>query len=285
MPIIIEKKPPYGSAFLIRWIILVLAVTFLFCVRVEADSGISRIKKNKELTAALPGRDFYPYHYRSLRGRLTGVDVDLARDIAGRLGVKLKIDAGAASGQEALDKVFRGEADLALGGLRILFSEARRVSFTRPYLVLDHALLVNRLDLAALNPAGSIVGLIKACCARIGVLNRPPDAEKAAGVFPRARIIVYEDPDRLVHDVLKGRLLALFCDEIQAGSILAGDPSLAIRLKLAPVPGSGESLGLALAWPDRRFKAWLDLYFTQVRTKDSPDLIRKRYPLTLREQP
>ena len=61
------------------------------------------------------GGDFGPYKYYDEEGNLAGIDVDLAREICAYLG--LRVEFIEVSGSKLVDKVEKGEAHFALGGI------------------------------------------------------------------------------------------------------------------------------------------------------------------------
>ncbi|MCH7666243.1 MAG: transporter substrate-binding domain-containing protein [Acidobacteria bacterium] len=83
----------------------------------------------------------------SLKGDATvGFDVDLGRDMAERMGVRYREVAAAESFDAVVDRVADGSADLGLSKLSATLARAQRVRFSRPYLTVYQALLVNRLS-------------------------------------------------------------------------------------------------------------------------------------------
>ena len=77
-------------------------------------------------------------------GGWQGFDVDLAADIARRLGVEVESKL-AASFDEVVDMVAAGDADLAISKLSITLERSQRVRFSKPYMAVYQTLLINRL--------------------------------------------------------------------------------------------------------------------------------------------
>ena len=86
-----------------------------------------------------------PFFFRGEGGQWQGFDVDLAGDIAERLGVEYQPRL-AASFNDVVDLVADGSADLGISKLSITLERSQRVRFSKPYMTVYQTLLVNRLS-------------------------------------------------------------------------------------------------------------------------------------------
>lgn len=82
-----------------------------FCQIVQAESQYERIKAWGEIAVALKG-DYLPFGYHNVEGDLIGIEVDLAKDIAQRLDVRLRRVQATSSNR--LDFLQRRRVDLVL---------------------------------------------------------------------------------------------------------------------------------------------------------------------------
>ena len=159
---------------------------------------------------------FPPYEF--LRGReVVGVDVEVCRAIAERLGKPLQIvnvdfDAVIAA-------VVSGKADLAAAGLTVTEDRKRSVDFSEPYLTTG-IVVIYRKD----NPV-----LSGAACKgkRVGVQGGTTSDEYVVNEL-------HEEPERFRSDAeavvaLKGgRCDVVICDQILARNCIRGMPELAL---------------------------------------------------------
>ena len=159
---------------------------------------------------------FPPYEF--LRGReVVGVDVEVCRAIAERLGKPLQIvnvdfDAVIAS-------VVSGKADLAAAGLTVTEDRKRSVDFSEPYLTTG-IVIIYRKDKPVLSGA--------ACKGkRVGVQGGTTSDEYVVNEL-------HEEPERFRSDAeavvaLKGgRCDVVICDQILARNCIRGMPELAL---------------------------------------------------------
>jgi polar amino acid transport system substrate-binding protein len=109
---------------------------------------IQAILDRGELIVAMTAGDQPPFYYVQADGQLAGLDADLARDIASRLGVKVRFHRGPTSFNAVVELVARGGADVGISKLSRTLARAQMVRFTKPYVTFRHAILLHRLKLA-----------------------------------------------------------------------------------------------------------------------------------------
>ena len=107
-------------------------------------SDMQRILNNGKLVVAMYFEDVPPFFMTSKNGSLFGFEVDLANDIAKKLGVKVEFNRSAQTFDGLVDMVTEGKADIAISMLSNTLSRARRVRFSEPYITLHQSFLFNR---------------------------------------------------------------------------------------------------------------------------------------------
>ena len=159
---------------------------------------------------------FPPYEF--LRGREgVGVDVEVCRAIAERLGKPLQIVS--VDFDAVIAAVISGKADLAAAGLTVTEDRKRSVDFSEPYLTTG-IVVIYRKD----NPV-----LSGAACKgkRVGVQGGTTSDEYVVNEL-------HEEPERFRSDAeavvaLKGgRCDVVICDQILARNCIRGMPELAL---------------------------------------------------------
>jgi ABC-type amino acid transport substrate-binding protein len=227
---------------------------------------IQRIKDRGKLVVAMFHHDRPPFFYTDAKGQLAGLEVEMAADIARRLGVAVEFNRDSSSFDGVVDLVVSGRADVAISKVSMTLARALRVAYTDPYLVFHHALLINRLQLAALrakNPGKSVLELLAAAPHKIGVRGASAWAAYAEQSFPRARIVVAEEMAELVAAAAHGETLALLYDEFELKKFMNTHPGLNIDLQLLLLHQQIDPIGIAVNSEDRHLLAWLNLYLSQ----------------------
>ena len=114
------------------WIALLLLTTILHPMGCGSDpeSSLVRIKNKGEIVFAM-GRDFPPFYYRNTKNEWMGFEVDVAREMAQRLGVRLKLVNVEWSG--ILDGLLAKMYDGVLASMAVTEERKRVVDFSIPY--------------------------------------------------------------------------------------------------------------------------------------------------------
>lgn len=100
----------------------------------EAGSALERIEKSKNIRVGLLA-DAYPFCYTNKRGKLVGLDVDYANQIARSiLGKKAVIHFVILDAPERIDALNSGEVDILVANLAVTKTHAKEVLFSKPYL-------------------------------------------------------------------------------------------------------------------------------------------------------
>ncbi len=210
-----------------------------------------------------------------------GFDIDLARDIARRLGVAYEVRL-ADSFDEVVELVATRQADLGLSKLSVTLERSRRVRFSKPYMTVYQTLLINRLS--APKQEDPFVFLNRPT-ARIGALDGSSYIGYAASEFPAAEIVPYSDFDGMLLDVAENRLDAAFVDSARANTWRQSNPQLLIHVRAFIARDRKDSLALALNWEDTHLLAWLNLYLDSIRDDGSAERLYAEWFLAGKKRP
>jgi len=243
-----------------------------------ASPDMQRIMNRGRITVALVNTDRYPFFFTAKKGgQLTGFDIDLARDIASRLGVRVEFNRKAKTFDEVIDIVARKEADLGISNLTATLNRAKRVHFTKPYLMIKNYLLVNRKSLARYRGL-SIGEMANQRGIRILAEEGSSYVDFASRLFPLARIIVYKDRERAIQAVLKNEVFALYESEDYATTLFKNTPELYLYLDYLVINDIKDPIAIAVHWENLHLLAWLDLYLKTERSNTTLEDIFKKYP-------
>lgn len=102
-------------------------------VAVLPPSTLDLVVQREELRVCSTG-DTRPFSVlEPATGRWSGTDVDLARDLAGRLGVRLTLIP--TTWDTMLDDLGGGRCDIVMSGVPVTLDRAKRAAYSQPYLV------------------------------------------------------------------------------------------------------------------------------------------------------
>lgn len=216
---------------------------------------IARIVARGELVVAMFKGDSPPF-YTEKKGVLSGIDVDLARSIGKELGVPVRFDRSGATIDGVVELVGLGQADIAIGRLGRTLKRSQMVQFSTPYMLLGHAMLLNRVRFAEMAGERPLKQVMRDFKGQIGVMERTSWEEFARRHFPQASVKPYPSWAALVDAVSRGEVAGAYRDELEVRAVLERDPRLALTLRtvtfsdaqsvLSVMVGVGDSTLLSL---------------------------------------
>lgn len=232
---------------------------------VRMDNGallapeFARIINRGELVVALLGVDQPPF-FEERNGKLSGFDVDFAREIAQKLGVRVRFNRQAQTFDGVVTLLAEGQADLAISKLSRTLSRARVVSFSAPYLSLKRALLLNRVKFAQLARGRSVPEVIRAYTGTIGVVAKSSYADYVMANFPQADVRQYPTWQAVLAALDSGEVTAAYRDEFEVKRVLKIDPTASLRLRVVTLQDLEDTLGMAVNASDQALLGFINLY-------------------------
>ena len=267
------------------------AIAFLlgaFCEMTIAQDyppDIRKITDRGKLIVAIYHQDMPPFFMRDSEGRLYGVDIRLAEDIAAKLGVKVEYNRNPTTFNEVVDTVARHEADMGMGSLSCTLERAKRVSFTKPYIILHQGLLINRVAAARQKHGSGIMDILQVPDTAIGVQGETSHAASARERFPRAVIREYPEREDATDAVLKGEVVATFDDEVEVRKLIAAKPEVALDLQTVVLKDTSDPIAIAVPWDSANLLSWLNLYLDSLGGKLTVEGILKEYSQSFMPNP
>ncbi|MGE4242243.1 MAG: ABC transporter substrate-binding protein [Ramlibacter sp.] len=223
---------------------------------------IARIVQRGELVVAMLGVDTPPFFYER-NGELVGVEVDLAKAIAKEMGVNLKFNRQAKTFNGVVDIVAKGEADMGLSKLSRTLARAQVISFTQPYLVMNHALILNRVKFAAFARDRALPEVIRGFKGSIGVIARSSFSDYARRNFPSAKVIEYPGWPDVLKALDRGEIIGAYRDEFEVKRILKADSTASLVLRTVTFKDLEDTLGIAVGINDHVLLAFLNEFLSQ----------------------
>ncbi len=234
-------------------------------------ADLNRICTSGRLRVARYGGQRPPFFFQN-GDEWQGFDVDLAADVARRLGVEVEPRL-AVSFDGVVDMVADGDADLAISKLSITLERSQRVRFSKPYMTVYQTLLINRL--AAPKQDDPFTALNRPQV-RTGALEGSSYIGYAEREFPLAEVVPHGEFTRMMFDVTESRLEAAFVDSARANTWRQDNPERLIQVRAFVARDRKDLLAFAVNWRDTHLLAWLDLYLDSIRDEGTAlDVYRK----------
>ncbi len=247
---------------------LVVSGLALGTVQSAEAQVLERIVKSGELRIGLSGNQ-PPYNAKSRTGELIGLDVDLAKMLAGAFGVEAKFVTKPFP--QLLAALKASEVDIVMSGMAITAERSVDVTFVGPYLLTGNSILTNSNTLAAIKNAGEI----NRANMKLAALANSTSQRFVERHLPEAQLTTTQDYDTAVNMVLN--------DEVDA---LVADMSVCL-LSMLRFPGKGlatlnqplalEPAGIAMSPSDPQLKNLIENYIDAFEGTGLLEQLRKKW--------
>lgn len=243
----------------------------------DAPPDMARIAAAGELRIAMTADLWPPFYYLNQNQQLAGLDIDLATEIARRLAVRVRFVREAKTFDEIVTMVVERRADIAVAYLSDTLDRAKLVRFTRPYVQVKPAVLINRALAGAARRGRDHTGVLNHPSARIGVTKGSSAESFAAADYPLAQIISYETWAEITRDVASEKLMGGVSDEIDAKNWQTAHPEGAIAVETIIRAGPPDTMGIAVHRDDRQLLYWLNHFLTLLERDGSLRRLHAKY--------
>lgn len=212
---------------------LLVFAAAIFSTTSDAQSlpnDIAEIKKTGQLVIAMTSFDNLPF-YGGTPDNLQGLDVAIGRKVAAILGVKPVFRRDAATFQDVVEQVRRGEANVAISKLSITPPRLATVKFSEPYVKLHQGLLINRLWLSKNDRGRDVAEVVRNLDGSIAFIRNTAYETFAKINFPNARYEPRDNWEQVVADVNSGRVAVAYRDEFEIKKITLEHPESSLTTK------------------------------------------------------
>ena len=229
---------------------------------------VDRIVGKKELVVGTAG-SMPPLNMTTKDGQIIGIEVDLAKMIAGAMDVKLTLKP--VHFNDLLSALERGEVDMVLSSMTITPGRNLKFAFVGPYFHSGKSILtkkknVDSLDeISKMNNPDKVFTALKASTSQMFVER----------MLPKAKLVLADDYAQAVAMVRDDKAQAMVADyPICMVSVYRyPDDGLATLTK----PISYEPIGVALQANDPLLVNWLQNFFNYLEKTGELDLLIQRW--------
>lgn len=246
-------------------VILVLAAPLVFAA--QQDNSLNYIKEKGTFVLGLDD-SFPPMGFRDKSGEITGFDIDLAKEVCQRMGVKLKLQPIDWSAK-ILDLNSK-DIDVIWNGLTITDERKEKVEFSKPYIANRQIIIVKTasgIDTKA-DLAGKTVGLQMGSSADDAVKS---DAKTMKSL---SEIVKFEDNVQALMDLEIGRLDAVVVDEILGRYYISKKEG---AFAVATDFFAEEEYGIGFRKGDKKFVAEVDRIMDEMAKDGTSAAISKKW--------
>lgn len=196
------------------WRLLAVALVVTLLVGIAAGCGgpttaWKRVKKSGVIRVGIEGT-YPPFNFVNDQKQYDGFDVDIAKELAKRLGVKVEFVGAEWKG--IIAGLLADKFDIIIAQMSITEERKKSVDFTDPY-VMTGAVLITRKGDNRLTQLSDIKGR------KVGV-GTGTNFEALAKTVPGAIVKSYTAFNDYLQDLINGRLDAIINDSLLAGDAI-----------------------------------------------------------------
>ena len=241
---------------------LLVAVFAVGCTHmggITGSSNLERIAKSGVLRVGTAA-NMPPLNMLSKSDVPMGLDVDLARYIAGAMGVELSLEIKPFA--RLLPALEAGEVDMVISGMTITPERNMKVAFAGPYHISGKALLTKSKSLVTSEDTETLNSEAYAYTA----LEGSTSMDLVKTLMPKARLIAAKNYDEAVEIVLTNKVDALVADYHACVMALLRHPGEGLISVITPF--TYEPLGIALPAGDAQMINWMNNFLDTMRESD-----------------
>ncbi|MVN85242.1 transporter substrate-binding domain-containing protein [Deinococcus sp. HMF7620] len=208
---------------------------------------------------------YAPFTYKDDKGQLTGFDVDIAKAVAAKLGLKPEFVLTEWSG--ILAGLQANKYDVIVNQVGITAERQKTIGFSAPYAYSSPQIIVKRAGSFSPKTLADLKGK------RVGVglgSNFEKTLRDAGGI----NVVTYPGAPEYLADLAAGRLDAAFNDRLLVGYLIQ---SQNLPVRGAGVIGAPEPVGVALKKSNTGLKAAVDRALLQLKADGTYAKISRKW--------
>jgi len=258
------------------WFMLTALVATCFLVACRGSQGVSTktIKENKKIVLATES-EFAPFEFKSLvngKDTLVGADIELAKAIGKKLGVKVEFSV--MSFDNVLASVQSGKADIAIAGISVTDERKKVYDFSDSYYTSNQAIILKK--------DSKIKKLSQLEGKKVGVQEGTTGDIIASGekFGEKNKVIVKTDVKRYkkgvdaVMDLKNGAIDAVVIDEKPAQEFVKNN---AKKLKLVVDSAGAEYYCIAITKGNTAYKEEINKQIKAIKKDGTYDKLKAKY--------
>lgn len=201
---------------------------------------LEKIQKNGKLVVGMSA-DYAPYefHYIDENGKdvIGGFDVDIANEIANKIGVNLVIQE--MDFDALVSALPAGKVDLVISGMNPTEERAKVVDFSEVYYNSKHGILVRAKDADKYQTFADLEG------AKVGVQLGSTQEKIAKTEIPNVNLQQLSNINNLILELKAGKVDAIVMEKPVAEMAVKSNPELAVGKPIYEEQTGGNAVGIA----------------------------------------
>ncbi|KLI20122.1 amino acid ABC transporter substrate-binding protein [Brachyspira hyodysenteriae] len=231
------------------------------------DNSLQKVKDAGKLVLGLDDT-FAPMGFRDENGEVVGFDIDLAKEVANRLGVTLEIKP--IEWSSSILSLNKGDVDVLWNGVTINEARKQQINFSKPYLN-NKLVIVKAADDNTINSKDDLTG--KVLGVQVGsndeALTADPSSKNAK------EIRRYDVNVNAFLDLQAKRIDAVVIDEVAAQYYIAEKKAPFVVVENSPL--TEELYGIGFRKSDAKLLAEVDKILDEMRADGTAAKISEKW--------
>ncbi|MGQ9855237.1 MAG: basic amino acid ABC transporter substrate-binding protein [Fervidobacterium sp.] len=211
------------------WLLL---VTFVMAAVLSFGQSLTEIKKRGKLVIGTEPT-FPPFEFVDEKNQVVGFDIDIANELAKRLGVKLEVVN--LPFDSLIPALQQGKIDLIIAGMTITEERAKVVDFSKPYFEANQAIVVRKGSDFSPKSFDALVG--KKVAVQLGTTG-----DLVVSEIKGIEVVRFQKFTDAFLELQNGRVDAVVLDEAPAKAYVKKFP----KFTISTVVDTGETYGIAV---------------------------------------
>ena len=206
------------------WFMLTALVATCFLVACRGSQGVSTktIKENKKIVVATES-EFAPFEFKSLvngKDTLVGADIELAKAIGKKLGVKVEFSV--MSFDNVLASVQSGKADIAIAGISVTDERKKVYDFSDSYYTSENVVIVKKDKVNDFTSADSLAKQT------VGTQKGSVQETIAKKQLSKASVVSLASNGEMINELKSGQIQAVVLEKAIAEGYIAQNDDLTL---------------------------------------------------------
>lgn len=266
----------------IKYLFFILCIGFLSQqpISAEVPPDIKKIVARGKLIVAMNGIDYPPFFFHTPDNKFEGIDVDIAKDLAKHLAVDVEFNRSAKTFKDVIRLVEEDKADLAISALSGTLNRGISVRISDPYFAPNQVIIINRLLEIRINKSEKIPEEKE----KLAILDNAAyedfaeqNNEFLVNLFKNFSTVKYTSLENAFNDVIEGKILGLYVDEIYANNLLYDNKKANLYVRKKILPDATDPICIILNWKSENLANWVNFYIRRMKNNGKQNALTKKY--------
>ncbi len=263
-----KKRISIGLAALVVISFIFTTAAFGDDIELAKKSTLEEIVKRGELRVGFEA-GYLPFEMADKRGRFIGFDIDVAKEMAKAMGVKLNLVNTAWDG--IIPALVTKKFDIIISGMTITQERNLKINFADPYIIVGQTILLNKKHEGKVTSYKDLNDPQYTLTSKLGTTGE----QAIKRMIPKATYKSFEVESEAALEVLTGKADATIYDLPFCATFMAQQG--AGKLIFLDEPFTFEPLAWAVRKGDPDFLNWLNNFLRQLKNDGRYDRIYNKW--------